>query len=80
MTQEWVIQQRDLIQMSGITQLLRLPAVIAAVGLKKSSIYGMIRDGRFPKPVMLNVRAVAWRPEDVNAFIASRTRAGSAAQ
>lgn len=66
--------------MSGTTQLLRLPAVIAAVELKKSSIYGMIRAGKFPKPVVLNVRAVAWRPEDVNAFIASRSVAGSAAQ
>lgn len=66
--------------MSGITQLLRLPAVIAAVGLKKSMIYNLIRDGKFPKPVVLNVRAVAWRPEEVDAFIASRSVAGSAAQ
>jgi len=66
--------------MSGTTQLLRLPAVVAAVGLKKSMIYNLIRDGKFPKPVVLHVRAVAWRPEDVNAFIASRTVAGSAAQ
>lgn len=66
--------------MSDTTQLLRLPAVVAAVGLKKSMIYNLIRDGKFPKPVVLNVRAVAWRHEDVNAFIASRSVAGSAAQ
>lgn len=64
--------------MSGTTQLLRLPAVIAAVGLKKSSIYSLIRAGKFPKPVILSVRAVAWRHEDVNAFIASRQLGGVA--
>ncbi|CAB3665563.1 helix-turn-helix transcriptional regulator [Paraburkholderia rhynchosiae] len=65
--------------MSGTTQLLRLPAVIAAVGLKKSMIYNLIREGKFAKPVVLNARVVAWRQEDVNAFIASRSVAGGAA-
>jgi predicted DNA-binding transcriptional regulator AlpA len=60
-TQEWVIQQRNWIQMSGTTQLLRLPAVIAVVGLKKSTIYNMMRSDKFPKPVVLHVRAVASR-------------------
>ncbi|REG61536.1 AlpA family transcriptional regulator [Paraburkholderia sp. BL6669N2] len=66
--------------MSGTTQLLRLPAVIAAAGLKKSMIYNLIRKGKFARPVVLNPRAVAWRQEDMNALVASRSVAGSAAQ
>ncbi|RZF24014.1 AlpA family phage regulatory protein [Paraburkholderia sp. UYCP14C] len=66
--------------MSGTNQLLRLPAVVAAVGLSKSSIYNLIRSGQFPRPVVLRVRAVAWRLEDVNAFIALRRPAGEAAK
>lgn len=59
--------------MSRTDKLLRMPDVVAAVGLKKSMIYSLIRAGKFPKPVILNVRAVAWRQDDVHAFIASRT-------
>ncbi len=60
-------------------KLLRMPDVLEAVGLSKSMIYNLIRAGKFPKPVILSVRAVAWHREDVNAFIASR-QLGAATQ
>lgn len=53
-------------------QLLRLPAVMAAVGLSKSAVYAKIRSGAFPAPVKLGVRAVAWHREDVELWIAGR--------
>src|SRR5881398_1363991 len=52
-------------------QLLRLPAVIAIVGLKKSTIYANIKDGKFPPPVKLGARAVAWRSQDIADYIAA---------
>jgi prophage regulatory protein len=40
---------------------IRLPDVIKLSGLSRSSIYGAIRDNKFPRPIKLNHgRASAW--------------------
>ncbi|WP_146590130.1 helix-turn-helix transcriptional regulator [Puniceibacterium confluentis] len=43
---------------------LRRPAVEAATGLSRSTIYDMMDRGEFPRPVRIGRRAVAW-PESV---------------
>ncbi len=40
--------------------LLRLPQVLALVGLKRSWIYSSIRRGEFPPPIKLGRRATVW--------------------
>lgn len=52
--------------------LLRLPEVRNAVGLKTTAIYDAIRKGRFPSPVRIGDRAVAWREADIEAWIGTR--------
>lgn len=39
---------------------LRLPTVRARTGKSKGAIYADIADGRFPRPVKIGRRAVAW--------------------
>ncbi|MEG8052099.1 AlpA family transcriptional regulator [Sphingomonas aerolata] len=51
---------------------LRLPDVKAETGLGKTSIYQLIRDGQFPKPVKISSRAVAWREGAIEAWKADR--------
>lgn len=46
-------------------RLLRLPAVLQATGLARSTIYRMVAEHTFPSPVRLSKRAVGWRHEDV---------------
>jgi prophage regulatory protein len=53
-------------------QLIRLPRVKEKVGLGTSQIYAMMSSGRFPRPVRLGVKAVAWNSREVDAFIADR--------
>lgn len=53
---------------------LRLPAVIEATGLSRSTIYDMMKAGTFPQPVKLSVRAVAWPQSEVMNWLAERTR------
>ncbi|THD09696.1 helix-turn-helix transcriptional regulator [Metallibacterium scheffleri] len=60
--------------MDNTQRLLRLPAVIAATGLQRSTIYDGIRGGTFPKPVKL-ARLSAWPEVEVTAWIADRIRA-----
>ena len=49
--------------------ILRLPAVKAATGLSRSTIYKRIASGAFPKPIPLGDHAVGWTASDINAWI-----------
>ena len=48
--------------------LLRIDAVIAKVGLSRSTIYRKIKDDQFPKPRKLDGVAVWFQPE-IEAYI-----------
>lgn len=51
--------------------LLRLPAVISATGLQRSTIYERMAKGTFPKNINLGGRAVAWRQSAIQAWVES---------
>lgn len=53
--------------------LLRLPEVIALVGLGRASIYARAAQRSFPKPVKLTAHASGWRLGDVRAWLADPT-------
>lgn len=52
--------------------LVRLPMVMRLTGLGRSTIYRMVAAQKFPSPVRLSARAVAWRQSDLNAWSESR--------
>lgn len=54
--------------------LLRLPDVIAATGLSKTTIYELQRSQLFPTARRLSSRCVGWTASDVQAWIESRQR------
>lgn len=49
--------------------LLRRPAVESRTGLSRSTIYDWMNKGMFPKPVKLGTRLVAWRENDIEAWM-----------
>ena len=55
-----------------VAVLLRLPAVMHVTGLSRSTLYRLIADEQFPRPVRLGPRAVAWRRSDVEAWSEAR--------
>ncbi len=59
-------------------RLLRLPQVIERTGLARSSIYDLIRLGRFPAAVPLTATARAWRSDEIENWIAERIAARDA--
>lgn len=60
--------------------LLRLPAVRARTGLSRARLYALIQGGLFPQSVRLaGGRAVAWRSDEVAAWIDARPRSRSTA-
>jgi prophage regulatory protein len=53
-------------------ELLRINAVAARLGLSRSHVWRMVKEGRFPKPRRLSTRAVAWLESEVSAWIGAR--------
>jgi prophage regulatory protein len=58
-------------------KLLRLPEVCEAVAMRKGGIYKAIREHRFPAPIKLGKRAVAWPESAVQGWIADRIAASA---
>ncbi len=54
------------------TKIQRLPTIQAELGLSRSSVYGHIAQGLFPKPIQIGSRAVAWLSHETDAIIAAR--------
>lgn len=54
------------------TRLIRRKEVQAATGLGASSIYALVAQGKFPAPLNLSERRVAWVEAEVHAWIAER--------
>jgi prophage regulatory protein len=56
-------------------RILRLPEVMARVGICRASIYAQMAEGAFPKSVSLGARAVGWLEHEINAWLATKIRA-----
>lgn len=58
--------------MNTINQsLIRLPEVLKRTGFGKAWIYRLISEGRFPAPVKIGVRTVAFVESEVDEWIQS---------
>ncbi len=55
-------------------RFLRRPQVEAMTGLSKSSIYSLKAEGRFPEPIVIGSRAVAWEEAEVQQWMQERKR------
>ena len=58
-------------------RILRLRQALSVTGLSKATIYRLLNVGAFPRPIRLSERAVGWRTEEIDEWLASRERAGS---
>lgn len=50
-------------------KLIKLKAVMDCTGLARSTVYKFIAEDRFPKPVKLGVRMVAWVESEIQLWI-----------
>lgn len=60
-------------------KILKLPDVMKATALSRSSIYAFVNKGSFPKSVPLGLKAVGWLESEVTAWIAERANLRAAA-
>ena len=50
-----------------VVPLLRLPSVLQATGVGRTTLYERIKDGTFTPPIKLGARASAWPANEVQA-------------
>lgn len=54
------------------TTILRRRDVQLMIRLSRSTIYKMIAEGNFPRPIKLGARAVGWRKSDITDWLELR--------
>lgn len=55
-------------------KILRLPDVLSRVGIKRSMVYQLVKEGSFPAPISLGLRAVGWDEKDVDKWISKKIK------
>lgn len=56
------------------TQVLvvRMSRLVEMIGLSQSTIWKLLSEGKFPNPIRLSSRSIAWRIGDIEAWLQSR--------
>jgi prophage regulatory protein len=63
------MQDNTIIEKTASGRLIRLPEVMSRVGLKRSSIYQRMSEGRFPKSRSLGPKCAVWVEAEVDEWI-----------
>ncbi len=59
-------------------RILRRPAVEALTGLSRSTLYAMMAEDMFPRPVRLGKRSVGWFESAISGWLLSRETSDAA--
>ena len=62
-------ERTEAIPVPPAPRLIRLPEVMARVGLKRSAIYQRMSDGRFPKSRSLGPKCAVWVEREIEEWI-----------
>ena len=54
--------------------IMRLPEVLKATGLSRSTLYSYVRGMSFPRPVKIGERSVGWLSVEIAEWIKNRPR------
>jgi predicted DNA-binding transcriptional regulator AlpA len=54
-----------------VDRMLRLPEVLSIVGIGRTTLYNLVRAGKFPAPLHLSTRIRGWRLSSVQEFLSS---------
>jgi prophage regulatory protein len=56
----------------SVTQFYRLPTLQAKLGISRSHIWAMVKEGKFPKPIKLSPKCTVWNAADVERWVQER--------
>lgn len=55
-----------------VRRIMRIQEVMASTGFRKSHIYAMAKEGLFPRPRKIGLRASGWDSLEISRWIAER--------
>ena len=53
-------------------RMLRVVPVCERTGLQKRMVYRLIAEGKFPRPVQISARSVAWPENEIDEWVKAR--------
>ena len=56
-------------------RVIKLKEVLAKTSLGKTTLYALLKQSQFPKPISLGQRAVGWIESDIDSWILEKIRA-----
>ena len=62
-------QQSDFVLLDKGAQFMRRTEIEQVLRIGRSTIYGLMSQGKFPKPVRISPRSVAWRVSDIEEYL-----------
>lgn len=68
----------EFLKTANEARILRLKQAKERTGLSRSTLYALIKEGKFPTPIALGARAVGWLSSDIDAWIEARVKASRA--
>lgn len=68
-------QTAHLVTSSRIDPILRRPDVLRVTGLSQASLYRLMGENQFPKPIKVTDNTVGWKQSEVVDWINDRPRA-----
>jgi len=57
------------------SEFIRLPMVLHLTGLKRTNLYKLMNRREFPQSISFGTRRIAWRTNEVYAWIESKVQA-----
>lgn len=54
--------------------VMRLPEVLAVLGVSRTTLYRWTQDGTFPRPITLGPRLVGWPASEVEDWVKNRQK------
>ncbi|KJV07551.1 helix-turn-helix transcriptional regulator [Methylocucumis oryzae] len=61
--------------MSKSNKIIRLPVTIQKTGLSRSTIYSLLKAGKFPKQIQLSPRTMGFLESEVDQWLADKASA-----
>jgi prophage regulatory protein len=65
------MQARTVSQKTELTRFIKMPKVLELTQMGRTTLWRLVKNGKFPKPIHIGPNSVAWREGDYEAWAAN---------